>query len=61
MPSDNMEEMLPPRLNIFLASLKILDEQKYTNIVLALVMVGFYLIKREAVNDKDWSQSIIPY
>ena len=61
MPSDNMEEMLPPRLNSFLASLKILDEQKYTNIVLALVMVGFYLIKREAVNDKDWSQSIIPY
>ena len=38
-----MEEILPPNVNIFLASLKILDEQKYTNIVLALVMVGFYI------------------
>ena len=36
-----MEEILPPRVNIFLDSLKNLDEQKYTNILLALVMVGF--------------------
>jgi mannitol-specific phosphotransferase system IIBC component len=41
-----MEEILPSRVNIFLASLKSLDEQKYTNIVLALVMVGFYIIGR---------------
>lgn len=38
-----MEDILPPKVNIFLASLKIMDEQKYTNIVLALVMVGSYI------------------
>ena len=43
MPSKNMAEILPPRVNIFLESLKQMDEQKYTNIVLALVMVSFYI------------------
>ena len=50
MPSDNMEEMLPPRVNIFLTSLKILDEEKYTNIVLALVMVSFFIIHQMGQN-----------
>jgi hypothetical protein len=40
-----MEDILPPKVNIFMASLKIIDEEKYTNIVLALVMVGFYLLQ----------------
>ena len=50
MPSNNMEEMLPPRVNIFMASLKILDKQKYTNSVLALVMVGFFNIVGNVFN-----------
>ena len=34
-----MEEILRPRMNMFVERLKEMDEQKYSNIVISLIMV----------------------